>query len=181
MVRRARGCHLGEYVVAGGNLLVGERKRQHALKRGRARAVHHVRGGGGAGAAVLRLFHKRQLKQQQLFVHQAAARLGHLVHGLREMDARKRLRARHKAELRAQVKRQRVIAAAYHVKGVFHDAAHPRGRDFLARGMHGDDHALGRLPRLKRLQVGVHHALEAVVELNLAGHGNGHARLELVF
>ena len=47
--------------------------------------------------------------------------------------------------------------------------------------MHRDDHALGRLPRLKRLQVGVHHALEAVVELHLAGHGNGHAGLELVF
>ena len=47
--------------------------------------------------------------------------------------------------------------------------------------MHGDDHALGHLAVAELFDIGVHHALEAVIELHLAGNGDAHAGFDLVF
>ena len=81
----------------------------------------------------------------------------------------------------AQIERQRIVAALHGIERVAHQTAHPRGRDLLACGMHGDDHALGHLAVAELLDIGVHHALEAVVELHLAGDGDAHAGFDLVF
>ena len=58
-----------------------------------------------AGGALRGLRHERELEQQQLLVHQAAARFGDLFHGMREMDARQRSAAGHEPIPHAQIKR----------------------------------------------------------------------------
>ena len=162
-------------------LLLGKGERHDAVERRRARAIHHMRRRLRAGGALRGLRHERELEQQQLLVHQAAARFGDLSHGMREMDARQRGAAGHEPIPHAQIERQRIIAALHGIERVSHQTAHPRGRDLLACGMHGDDHALGHLAVAELLDIGVHHALEAVVELHLAGDGDAHAGFDLVF
>ena len=134
-----------------------------------------------SGGTLRSLRHEHELEQQQLLVYQAAARFGRLLHGMREMDARQRGAARHEPIPHAQIERQRIVAALHGIERVSHQTAHPRCRDLLACRMHGDDHALGHLAVAELLDIGVHHALEAVIELHLAGDGDTHAGLELVF
>ena len=173
--------HAGKDVGAGLLLFFSKGERHDAVERRRARAVHHMRHRLRAGGALRGLRHKGELEQQQLLVHQATTRLGNLFHSMREVDARQRPPAGHKPIPHAQIERQRIVAALHGVERVAHQTAHPCGRDLLARRMYGDDHALGHLAVAELFDIGVHHALEAVIELHLAGNGDAHAGFDLVF
>ena len=179
VVRRMGRGHLAQHVVARGCLLVGERERQRRGERTHPGAVRHVLNRLAPGGARRGLPHEEQLQHEQLLVGQAAARLGGLAHGLGKMDARKRRLTAHEPVLRTQGKRQRVVCATRLGKRVAHQAPHPCRGHLFRGGMHGDDHA-GRpadaLPHHLDERVG--HALEPIVELQLARHGYAHARLE---
>jgi len=99
---------------------------------------------------------------------------------MREVDARQRRAAAHQAVLRTQLERQRIMQPAYGLQRVSHEPSHPRSGYLLASGMHGDDHALGRPFAVEDFQIRVRHALEAVVEFQLARHRDAHAGLHLV-
>ena len=160
-------------------LLAGEGEGQRCSKRRLVRAVGHVGHRLAPGAAARPLLHEEQLEHEQLLVGQAPTRLGHLRHGLGEVDARERRPAAHQTVLLAQGQGQRIVEPPHRGKRVLRQPPHPRRRELLGGRVHGDDH--GRhlaLPHL--LQVGVGHALEAVVELHLAGHGHRVARLHLI-
>ena len=181
VVRRGGRRERGQDVVARGLLLVGELPRQRRGERGQARAVRHVAHGLAPRGALPALLHEHELQEQQLLVHEAPARLGRLVHAAREVDGRERRAAAHEAVLRTQLQRQRVVQPRHMRKRVAHEPAHPGGRQLLGGGVHGYDHAGRRaLGAVQRLEVGVRHALEAVVELQLARHGDAHAGAHLV-
>ena len=181
VVRRLRRSEGGEDVALGLLLLVGKPEGHRLGERRHARPVHRVDDLFAPVRALVRLAHEHQLEQQQLLVHEAAARLGHFVHRMREVDARQRRAAAHQAVLRTQLERQRIMQPAYGLQRVSHEPSHPRSGYLLASGVHGDEHARAvherqlneREARLGLLELDlVHRAFDgALLADDPSGHG----------
>ena len=134
-----------------------------------------------AAAASRPLLHEVELEQQHFLVRQAAPRLMGFGQTFGKVNRAERDLAAHQAILHAKLQRHRVEHAFGELERVAHKTPHQRRRHLLASRMHGDDKAMRRrVGPFERKDLRVHHSLEAVVELDLAGNSHAHAGRELL-
>ena len=173
--------HLAEDVEPSLLLLIGERERNRRVERLHARARNLVRRGYMAAAASRPLLHEVELKQEHFLVRQAAPRLMGFGQAFGKVNRAKRDLAAHQAILYAKLQRHRVEHTLGELERIAHETPHQRRRHLLASRVHGDDKAMRRcIGPFKRKNLRVHHSLEAVVELDLAGNRHAHACGELL-
>ena len=174
-VHDARGGHVGQDLVGGDTLLVGEVEGKRGEKGVHVRSPADVRAGLHAGELDLASGEKGQLEAEQLVVGEPPAREARGRHGRREVDVAQGTSERHEAAAGGERRRQPVADVGGVGDGRGDDPAHPACGEALGDGMDGQDARVAAgaaLPRHDLVERGLH-LPEAVAKGHLARERDG--------